>query len=164
MMDEDDQHREVYAWAGLALYEAQVFEQGVTNLLFAARLTDRSIVDDFATADEFYDKQESRPLGPVLRALRRHLSLDPSVDMRCGEAHRLRNFIVHRFFAERIELFATRDGRQLLIAELHDAVLAFRAADGALLALFLALGNAFGLTDELLQKEMADIWREAGGS
>ena len=117
-MDEDDQHREVYAWAGLALYEAQVFEQGVTNVLFAARLVDRSIVDEFATADEFYARQESKPLGPVLQALRRHLPLDQSIDARCGEAHRLRNFLVHRFFAERIELFATVDGRQTLLAEL----------------------------------------------
>ena len=163
-MEADAQHREVYAWAGLALYEAQVFEQGVTNVLFAARLLDRSIVDEFATADEFYAKQESKPLGPVLQALRRHLPLDHSVDACCSEAHHQRNFLVHRFFAERIELFATDEGRQLLLAELHGAVLAFRAADDGLQSLFFELGKQFGLTPELVQKEMQGIWREAGGA
>lgn len=31
VMDEDDQHREIYAWAGLALHYAQVFEQGIDS-------------------------------------------------------------------------------------------------------------------------------------
>src|SRR5664280_2288143 len=51
--DEEEQDREVYAWAGLALYWAQVFEQGLIHALYACQVVDGTLAQNFSSADDF---------------------------------------------------------------------------------------------------------------
>jgi hypothetical protein len=55
-IDLSDQCREVYAWAGLALYLAQVFEHRVVNLMYVVQRADGGLQAEFGNDDEFYDQ------------------------------------------------------------------------------------------------------------
>jgi hypothetical protein len=74
-MDEEDQAKEIYTWAGLALYYAQVFEQGVIHAMYAARVVDGSLAGQFQSADEFHALVDRLMLGKLLNALREHFPL-----------------------------------------------------------------------------------------
>ncbi|MCU1428671.1 MAG: hypothetical protein JWL83_2671 [Actinomycetia bacterium] len=145
-LSEDEQVREVYAWAGLALYYAQVVEHGLVNLVFFARLTDPTLPEEFKSADEFFEAQFRRVMGQTVRAVRKHVDVDDSLDSRLAEALRLRNFIAHEFFRERIELFMYQEGRRLMLAELGQTVRHLKDLDEELETLVVALGAPYGVS------------------
>jgi hypothetical protein len=157
-MDESDQHREVYAWAGLALYYAQVLEEGVLALIFAVRATDGTLRRDFETADDFFEAHASRTLGQLLRDMRQHVDLPAGIEHDTRDALAKRNFLVHHFFKDRIELAFTVAGRQQVIHELHEAVELFVHADEQLTELMFIHSQYIGLTPEAVEREFAE-WR-----
>lgn len=161
LLDEDDQHREVYAWAGLALYYAQVFEQAVINVIYAAQLADGTLAAAFRSSDEFFTTHGDQTLGRLLAALRQHLSLPEDVGRQCSEALRRRNFLVHHFFAERVELFVHEQGRQLLLAELHAAITIFRQGDQELENVMFCIGRRWGITREAVAHELEALRQRA---
>ena len=128
-MDENEQAHEVYAWAGLALYYGQVFEQGLIHTLYAGQVVDGSLLKTFGTLEKFDAIVDKQTAGALIRRLRQHVMTETHVDDTCDEALRRRNFVVHHFFSERSELFARQDGRQLMIEELRQDIIAFRKAD-----------------------------------
>lgn len=166
-LDEDDQCREVYAWAGLAMYFAQVFEQSVIHTTYAARVVDGTLVQEFSSADDYYEMTASKPLGPLLARLRNHVELPADIDAHCSDAHRLRNFLIHHFFSDRIELFGHQDGRQLMLGELHGSIQAFAQADKELEQVMFRLGERFGLTRDVVNTlftELHENWAPGGRS
>jgi hypothetical protein len=160
-LDEDEQHREVYARAALAFYFAQVFEQGLVHAVYAGQLVDGSLVKDFKSADDFHDLIDKKTAGAVVSLLRRHLELEPELDALLAEALRNRNFLIHRFFVERAELFFYEEGRQLMIEELHQTTQVFRRADKHLETVFFEQGGKFGLTRELVSYLFTALKNEA---
>lgn len=116
---EDDHTREVYAHAGLALYFAQVLEHGLVNVIVLSLAGG----PQFRSADDYdalLDDLLSKTMGQQLRrALREVHFTDDQID-RLQEALRLRNFLVHDFFRERIDQFGSVAGRNQLIAELDE--------------------------------------------
>lgn len=153
LMDENDQTRECYAWTGLALYEAQVLEHGVLNLLFAARVADGSLAREFGSVDEFLGVHGSRTLGQLLSRVTHHVPINQDVSDKCLLALRTRNFLVHQFFVERIELLFTFEGRIQMVGELHDMAQLFQAADSLLTDLMLRVARRFGLTEAQIDRE-----------
>lgn len=156
-LDVDEQHREVYAWAGLALYMAQVVEHGLVNVLFLARLSDPKLPLDYATADDFFEVHFRQVMGRLVTAIRTHVGAPADLDSMLDSALRLRNFIVHQFFRERIELFCHQEGRQLMLDELVDAVRQLRALDRRLDDLVLHLGAPYGITADRIAEEVDGI-------
>lgn len=163
VMDENDQTRECYAWAGLALYEAQVLEKGVLNLLFAARVADGSLAKEFCSADEFLGEHGSKTLGQLLKRVKTYVPINQDVDDKCVGALRTRNFLIHHFFAERIELFFTFSGRNQMITELHEMAQLFQVADSLLTDLMLRVAQRFGLTEAQIDHEFETLRAEVGG-
>jgi len=163
LMDENSQSRECYAWAGLALYEAQVLEQGVLNLLFAARVADGSLAREFGSVDAFFGVHGSNTLGQLLNRVKNHVPINQDVGDKCVLALRTRNFLVHEFFVERIELLFTLEGRDQVVGELHDMAQLFQAADSLLTDLMLLVARRFGLTEAQIDLEFQALKAEIGG-
>jgi hypothetical protein len=72
-------------------------------------------------------------------------------------ALRLRNFVVHGYFRERIELFGTQEGRQVMLSELADAVRQLRALDVELDDLVVTLGEPYGVTRERITEMLSQL-------
>ena len=81
-LDENDQIREVYAWAGLALYMAQVVEHGLVNLLLMARLSDPGLPVEFRSADEFFAHHFRQVMGRLVNAIRKSVDVPADIDQR----------------------------------------------------------------------------------
>ncbi len=127
--DNGDQQREVYARFGLAVYMAQVFEAGVSNLIVVAegvegRLTSRQEVD--RRFDELY----RQVLGRLVRVLEQDQRIDEKDLSVCRRALDERNRLMHHYWREQITSMATPAGRQRMVDELDAARELFQQADG----------------------------------
>jgi hypothetical protein len=140
--------RQVFAKFGLALYQGQVLEHEIVNLIVWSGIsagTYRS-PDEMRTADGEMFKKTMGTLKTVLLSRRIDLShlqndLIKAVD--------LRNFLAHKYFRERAAAFTTHDGRERMIAELDSAVVFFEQVDADLTPLTRKVVESFGLLDKL---------------
>lgn len=159
-LDGDEQTREVYAWAGLALYYAQVFEHGLVNLIHVVLGTRNQLVGQYATIDEFYEQKFRKMMGKLLEETRKLGVLpDEALDL-ASRAVARRNFLIHEFFRERVELFPHQEGRRLLLIELSDAVGLFMRADAAVDQVVFALGAPAGITREAVALRAEQLRRD----
>jgi hypothetical protein len=157
---EDDQTREVYAHAGLALYMAQVLEHGLANVVVLARAGG----PEFRSPqhyDDLLNELLSRTMGHQLRRALEEVpfTLDQIDQLR--EALRLRNFLAHDFFRERIEQFGTVAGKNRLIAELDEIRDAFVRIDGEVQEIVVALFVKHGVTREAIEAEVQALMAES---
>lgn len=151
-LDEAEQTREVYAWAGLALYYAQVFEQGMIHTVYAGQIVNGTITAEFNTADAFRRVVDSQTAGTILKRLKQHVTLDTESDDMCAEALRLRNFLAHHFFSDRSELFFSQQGRRLMLEELRAMTQVFGQVDRHLQAVMIDMHERVGLRRETFDK------------
>lgn len=150
-MDEDAQCREVFAWAGLALYHAQVLEHGLVNLLVlldAAGLVQPVTPE---TIDDLYREGFRKTLGQAVRKLNEHGD-QPIADMRSlQEALDRRNALAHSFFRERATEFVSVGGRQGMVLALRQMCNSFVAADRDVTTVHHDLLRRAGITAEEVQ-------------
>jgi hypothetical protein len=162
-MSDDDQHKEVYSYAGLALYYAQVVEQSLVQLIVVTQISEGKLDPSLPAYDKLVDRLDRKTLGQALRSARAHTQLSDEQEAMATEALRLRNFVVHSFFRERIELFLTETGRKLMCDELAAAAELFARTDELLTESMFAMGIAFGLTRERAEEQLEAMkarWRD----
>lgn len=155
--DEDDHHKEIYAYAGLALYKAQCLEVEVCNLLVVHELvTNRTITAD--ERDAFINRAERQTLGALLNELRNTITIDDDFEDLLVNALQKRNFFIHEYFRDRIAGFMSADGRDELIQELKEYVSLFDQADNRVQVFTSNARQVLGMTDEYLHPIAADMY------
>ena len=152
--------REVYAHFGVAVYLAQVIEHGVVNLLSVTQIQQE------ATSQIDYDERVSavfrKTFGALVKKLGTQLDEDPGLVEDMGAALEKRNYVVHRFWRERVQLTRTAQGRNRLIAELQELQELFSSVDQRVDRVTFKYSEANGVTrqkvQELIrqQREMAE--------
>ncbi|MBP8180422.1 MAG: hypothetical protein KAZ88_05470 [Acidimicrobiia bacterium] len=157
MLSENDQIREVYAWAGRALYYAQVLEYGLVNLMHVVFGTGGNLADEFSTVDEFLEVYFRKTLGRLANEVRQLDVLDRATEDQLDEALRRRNFLAHSFFKDRAELFVRQEGCRLMLIELRDATELFISADFAVTEALYAMGAPVGLTREAAEESACKL-------
>ncbi len=150
-LDTDEQCKEVYAWAGLALYQSQVVESGLLNVLFLA--THASPSGPGMAALSFFDDNNKKTMGQLVRALYSRLEESDEFRERLEEGLRRRNFVVHHFFRERAELFLEERGRVLMLSELCDLINKMIRLSAALDSVFYKLGGPVAIDKERVGEE-----------
>lgn len=152
VMDDEEQHREVYAWAGLALYYAQVFEQGMIHAAYVAQIENNTLVREFTSAEDFQGVVDRQTAGKIIRRVREHVTLSPELEAICLACVDRRNFLAHRFFSERSDSFARREGRQQMLEELREMIVGFQTADAGLERAMFEHGKAINFTPTLVRR------------
>ena len=160
-MDEAEQNREVYAGAGLALYFAQVFEQGMIHAVYLAQIANGTLAMEFSSADAFHEVVDKQTAGAIIKRVFKHAALSAEVADHCAECVEKRNFLAHRFFSERSELFFHPGGRRLMLEELRVMIETFQCADAELEAVMFGYGEKINFTPDLVQQLMRAISEEA---
>ena len=157
--DEGREAREVYAWAGLALYSAQCLEHEIVNTLglvkivpiFRAKrpMTRDEITQYQAEVDHIWDEEFQKTLGILVSSLNGSgIKIPASLDSDLRESLRLRNRLVHRYFRERAETWFSSGERRSIAEELRAMQEQFVKTDGALHQITSKLRNAVGMTDD----------------
>ncbi|WP_322979948.1 hypothetical protein [Pseudomonas sp. C11] len=165
-MNEDLHHKEVYAYFGLAIYQAQVLEHGIVNALVYCDLipnkvrTIRSKEEWAALFDTFMDGHFEKTLGKMIRTLKATFPITTELESKLAESLKLRNFLAHHYFKDRIHLFLSCKGREQMIGELSRAREQFESTDSELEFLIKPIREKHGFTDEVLQMAYNDFLNE----
>lgn len=144
--------KEVYAFAGLALYCGQVFEKGLVNLLMVLHAEKADITK--AQYDDVFTKYDSEALGKLLRKAKgRYRFSREDIDF-FKEVNDIRNHLVHHFFAENAGAFLTGDiGFKKMIEELQYIIKRLQEADHKITNIYHPLQKKYGMTEEILRRE-----------
>ena len=140
--------REVFARFGLAIYESQVLEHGIVNLVVWSGLRDRR----YRTYEETEtDNAElfRQTLGSVRTIL---VSRRPDIghlDDLLIRAVRLRNFLAHQYFRQRAAAFMTEAGQNQMIEELDKATAFFGEVDDRIKPLVMEIIEALGVSKHM---------------
>jgi hypothetical protein len=160
--------REVYALAGLALYQAQCLEHEIVNTLGLAAIVQiwrtnlpkstAELAEYRTRVDQIWDENYERTLGQLLLFLRKSgIKIPTSLDSLLRESLQVRNRLVHEYFRERATNWFDADGRGLMADELKTMQALFRNADQSLHQVTAEIRNAIGMTEEkvdLIEKLM----------
>lgn len=131
--DEGEHVKETFAYFGRAYYQAGVLDAGFAlAILFieflpsvkADYLKDKGRAFDRPAYEAAYDKfladQHAQTLGNLRKRLFASPLIDDALRADIDKAKKKRDFIAHHYFRERAVEFATRAGRDQMIAELHE--------------------------------------------
>jgi len=128
---EEGQHKELYAFAGLALFKAQCLEAELSNLYVLHRLQTGEVSTE-EQRDAMIDRSDSLTLGKLIRESLPRLPDNAPLAEQLADALRTRNTFIHHYFRDRAEQHATAWGRDAIIAELQTFIGIFENADRAL--------------------------------
>lgn len=148
--------KEPFAFFGLTAYYAQVLEEATLNLAVALRLPELNLISQELFL-ELYDSLGRRTFGQLLKVAKSELSLSEEDADFLSTTLELRNMLVHRYFRERAEDFISEVGRQEMKKELQSILLEFKRADEILTGLYLPLWEEYGVNEEFVQNEFAQM-------
>jgi|SRR5271166_657069 len=150
--DKGEHIKEVFAYFGRAYYTANLFE---TGLAIALKREGVHSLDRYETEfDTFMKKQHAQTLGNLLKRFEKHNTADTKLKTMLAEAKDKRDFIAHHYFRERAEEFATRVGRDSMIAELDASTTVFDEADEAIQAVVAPRLASIGVSVEHMESHI----------
>lgn len=157
-MDENEHHKEVYAYFGLAMYTAQVLEHGIVNALVYCDLIPnrrekvKSQEEWSFEVDQFMDGHFENTMARLIKAFRKAITVTDELEQSPGKSLMLCNFLAHRYFRERDVVWYTEEGRNSMIAELQAAREQFNKTDQLIASAIKPLKERSGLTNEMLER------------
>ena len=172
-MNEDEHHKEVFAYFGLAMFTAQVLEHAIVNALVISDLIpkrrDKAASQESWSleVDQFMDSHFENTMARLIKALGKVATVSGELEQSLGQSLKVRNFLAHRYFRERDTVWLTEEGRDSMIAELQDARELFQKTDRLIEALVEPLYRRYGFTEEALnrvyEEYRAEAFRRANG-
>ncbi len=156
--------REVYALAGLALYQAQCLEHEIVNSLglsailpFWTTKKPKSRAEYAAHVDQIWDGNYEHTFGQLLQSLRQSgIAIPATLDSLLRESLERRNRLVHRYFRERAFDWLNPEGRRSMAAELKSMEELFRETDQALHDITAKIRAIVGITEAKI-KTIAEL-------
>lgn len=153
-----DDPKELYAFFGLAAYCAQLVEQGLTNLLVGLAIVKKH-KPTWGGVSFLYDGADKKTLGRLLRDIGKLIPFKEGLEEELQEVLEKRNYLMHRFFVEHNENLLRKQGRRKMIDELRGIIVAFQAVDPRVDELWLSIWSKYGITEERIERELADLQR-----
>lgn len=150
---EDSSSKEVFAFFGLCMYNAQVLERGLVNLTVGLRLKSLTQLTS-SDIDKIFDEMGLRTLGQLIADLRKKVKVSIDLEKSLAKAKKDRNYIAHRFFYIHSFNFLSDDGRSQMIEELRHLSEYFQSVDIRVENITHALWEHLGITDEMVQVEL----------
>jgi hypothetical protein len=147
-----NQKRDTYAYYGLAMYTAQVFEHEVVNLLVLARIVRAAEKAEDILSDP-WEQRFRDTLGQLFKRLKPYLAHDQQLLKDIEEGVRVRNHLAHSYWRVHDEDFLSIRGRAEMITELIEIRDMFADLDERLTRVSKPLRESLGLTDVRINSE-----------
>jgi len=148
--------REIYALAGLAIYMAQVLEHGVCNCLLLLNVihvmqAKRRFLN-YAHYENYVDTLEEqhfkRTFGSLIKAIKSSgIAVPQRLDDKLVESLTARNRLVHRFFRDHATDFVRSEGRAAMAHELKQMRVLFEETDQQLDTIAKSLLTVLGVNE-----------------
>jgi translation initiation factor RLI1 len=151
-----DDPKELYAFFGMAMYQVQLLEQGITNLIVGLRIKGqyKPTVGDVI---KLYEGADRHTLGQLLNAVRQLQPFSSELDDQVIEALQKRNYLAHRFFVEHAEDLLSEQGRRGMIDELIKTIRVLKAVDSEVDDLWITIWSRYGLTRARIERELEKL-------
>ena len=156
---EAQQRREVFARFGLAMYHAQCLERQL-GLMLASMFNRQFLEAPPEDRDAFYDRELSKTLGQMVRALKNTISIPPTLEDRLKKAVDIRNWLAHRYFREREREILSLREREHMISELQEQADFLQALDREFTEIMEKWMERLGVSKEDIHEEMRIFLRE----
>ena len=101
------------------MYFSQCLEQQL-SLMLSSMYNDEFAQASYEERDRFFDEIIRKTLGKMAKDLRERTHLSVDLEEKLRRAVEMRNWLAHRYFAERDRDILTEAGREKMIAELED--------------------------------------------
>jgi hypothetical protein len=161
--DESEHVKETFAYYGRAAYTANVVETGLAHALMQIEFL-TSVRDEFvrtkglgfdrsryeADFDAFMARQFAKTMGTLKNRVEKLGDFDDGLKKRIHLATERRNFLMHNYWREMAELFATREGRTKMIAELENDAEMFEKLDEDIQAATEPVRQRLGIRDDVV--------------
>lgn len=157
---ETGDEKEVYAFYGLASYNAQVAERGLMQLALLLRLQRISNATR-ATYDQEYEALARRSFGQILTELAGDQTLANDLRALLQKALPLRNHLTHRFFWDFAQEWFSQEGRHLMIQKLREAIALFCEVDDKVGRVVDDLGKNLGIGHDTVLRMYERFLNEA---
>ena len=151
--------KEVYAFFGLAAFNAQVLEKGLVNFAMAYRLLE----DDILTREYWlinYESINSNTFGSLLKKVKRHVDIPKIVLEYLHKSLEKRNWLAHNFFSDRSMHMSDEDGMLVMIEELRELVSLFHITDKLLDTVYMNVWAKFGVDDDWIKNAIQESLKE----
>lgn len=158
---DDEEFKEVYAHAGLALYLAQCFEMAMQNFIVLYHLATNKRISR-AELDAVDDQTKRKTMRSLLAKVRKRCRFDPGSTEVIERALVERDYLAHHYFKEMSDLFFSSSGRQKMIDRLLEMQRTFQIADTAMEAVNRALADSVGITQEVIERELKALYERSG--
>jgi hypothetical protein len=156
LSDDGEQEREIYARYGLAMYAAQVLEEGASSLIVVHEMThgNMRVVEEVG---ERFEELWTKTLGALIRQVGVHqlVTADQSIVLR--DALKARNRLAHHFFREEAESFVTPGGKRKMLDQLDAARHRFEEASALAADIYLRYMSKYGVTRETIGKMVDEM-------
>jgi len=157
---ESTDEKEVFAFFGLCSYCAQVLEGGLINL--AVVLHSRGLTSvTWQEIEAAFERIERKTFGQLMNDVRRRVTVSAAIEAALEAALRDRNYLAHRFWATHDVDFGSNPGRKDMIEELRKVTARFQTADRLLEAITLPLWEDLGISQSMMESELAQMRAEA---
>lgn len=158
--DDGSPQKEVFAYAGLALFTAQVWERGMTTFALIMRREEGTL-----TTVEDWDTNEEKLLSLTAGILRNTIEkegLAPTKTLKFWKKTlQSRNRLAHGFFERHAENFMLPQGRQLMLNELGAMIAEFETADQKTDEASERVKKRWGVTDEMIRDMENELMKSA---
>ncbi|MCX7184976.1 MAG: hypothetical protein NTW90_07075 [Nitrosospira sp.] len=154
-----DDPKEVYAFFGLAMFNANLVETSLINLAVVLHLDKVGVITREVFEATFGD-MESKTLGQLLKATRTLASVPSELEPALRETLAKRNHLAHNFFRENAEEIIHPSGKREMIEELYSMIELFKRADELVTPVYMSLWEKYGVTESFIQAELAQAYSE----
>lgn len=159
---EEEQIKEAFTWFGAAIFHSNCIERQLAILL--------SMLDYLESeSDKKRDFEDIRglyfrkTLGQMVKRLSEKTIIPDDLKTKLQEALEKRNWLVHYFFWEHAVPFCSTNGRKRMIVELQILVDVFINLDKQLETISRNIQREYGISDKIIEKEVAELLKTSDG-
>lgn len=156
---ETGDEKELFAFYGLASFNAQCAEKALVNFAMGYRLVDNSALNQ-EEWNEMYNGLNSNTFGRLLSQVKSQVELPDELLSYLNSSLKKRNWLAHDFFYDYAIHMSDTAGRVEMIKELQGLICLFHITDRAVEKLSQKVWERFGINEEWLKNEMEIQFRE----
>jgi hypothetical protein len=154
---ESNDAKEVYAFFGLAAYQAQVLEQGLIALvLFIKRIQNPNM--EVRNIDKIELNLDKRTFGRIIKSANQYREFPCELDSELRIALLKRNYLMHHYFKIHDKDFMCDKGRKKMIKELRKIIKVFTHIDRRLEEYILSIGKKYSIKDSWFEEGLATYY------
>ena len=151
--DDNDQHKLIYSYFGLAVYFAQCLEETFSNMLILHRIKHKKIQTNQEVQAIINTIENSKKtMGSFIHEVNQAYDLTEELKVKLSQGLKTRNYIIHKYFKLHIEKFTSDIGKREMLKYFCDFISLVQQVDKDLEFYYYTYMNKVNITEDKLNK------------